>query len=103
MSELGGKYIQLTNEHKSILDIEKQFINSPDDKLFDIYVNKLVRFKDEFERLMNTNDKDLKQYFSDIKNDITKLRTAIDNKTPLELIKTSFVSAVVRVLVANLL
>lgn len=100
---LGKRYLQLSMEHRSLLDLEKQLIDNPNDTLFDVYINKLLWFKDEFEHLITEQSKSLDQYFENIRQDLIKIRVAVENKTSLELIKTSFVSAVARVLVANIL
>ncbi|MEI8253565.1 MAG: hypothetical protein WCG25_07680 [bacterium] len=95
--------MELSREHKNILEYEKKFIDNPDDSTFDTYVDKLAWFKGEFEHLISKESKGLTQYFQNIKDDLARIRIALDNKTPRELIKTSCVSAIARVLVANML
>jgi|GEM_PF-3968880 len=95
------RYSELVSLHKSILGIEKELIASPDPQKFSLYIERMRLFQAEFEALNKEDISGLRKYFGDIKNDLEKVEDARKNGKPLEHLKKSLVSAVVRVIVAN--
>lgn len=96
-----SRYSELVSLHKSILEIEKELIASPDQQKFGLYLERMRLFQAEFEALNREDVPGLQKYFGDIKADLEKVDEARNNGKPLEHLKRSLVSAVVRVVVAN--
>lgn len=97
------RYTELISAQKDILQIERELIDSPDEAKFDLYMSRMGAFNTEFQNLDNGEIEELKKYFSDIESDLKKIEEAKQQGKPLETLKTSFVSAIVRVAVADVI
>jgi dGTP triphosphohydrolase len=101
-SNIIQRYTELVSQHKDILEIEKELIDSPDEQKFQLYLKRMEMFSAEFKALEEGKIEELKKYFSDIENDLKKVQEALKQGKPLEYLKQSLVSAVVRVVVSNI-
>lgn len=101
VSKIIQRYTELISSHKDILKIEKELIESPDDSKFELYLKRMDMFSSEFSILNQGEIDGLKSYFSDIESDLKKIEEARKQGKPLDHLKQSLVSAVVRVVVAN--
>lgn len=96
------RYTELVSAHKDILDIERDLIDKPEEVKFDLYMTRMSAFNAEFQYLNSGEIEELKQYFADIESDLKKIEEAKKQGKPLDTLKTSFVSATVRVAVSNI-
>lgn len=101
-SNIIERYTELVSQHKDILDLEKELISSPDEKKVELYLKRMELFSAEFKALEEGKIEELKKYFGDIESDLKKVQEALKQGKPLEHLKTSLVSAVVRVVVSNM-
>jgi len=101
VSKIIQRYTELISAHEEILQIERELIDSPDEAKFELYLTRMEMFSSEFQSLDNGEIEELKKYFSDIESDLKKIEEAQKQGKPLEHLKQSCVSAVVRVAVAN--
>lgn len=97
------RYTELVNLHKDIIEIEKEFIEHPEDQSFQLYLKRMGLFNSEFNTLHQEENEEIKKYFQDIENDLQKIDETSKKKNPLAHLPPSIVSAVVRVGVANVL
>ena len=97
------RYTELISAHRDILEIERELIDDPDEAKFDLYMSRMGAFNTEFQNLDNGEIEELKKYFSDIEGDLKKIEEAKQQGKPLDTLKTSLVSAVVRVAVADVI
>lgn len=96
------RYSELVSSHEDILKIERELIESPDEPKLELYLKRMDLFSSEFEILDQGEIEGLKEYFSEINNDLQKIEEAIKQNKPIEYLKRSLVSAVVRVAVSNI-
>lgn len=101
VSKIIQRYTELVSLHKDIIKIEKELIESPDESKFDLYLKRMGMFGAEFKNLDQEEIEGLKKYFNDIESDLNKIEEAKKQGKPLDYLKQSFVSAVVRVVVAD--
>ncbi|MEK7464735.1 MAG: hypothetical protein AAB617_03075 [Patescibacteria group bacterium] len=102
-SKIIERYSELISSHEDILKIEKELIESPDESKMELYLKRMGMFSAEFKVMDKGEIEGLKKYFSDIESDLQKVEEARKQGKPLEHLKQSVVSAVVRVAVANMI
>ena len=100
-SNIIQRYTELVSQHKDILEIERELIDSPDEEKFQLYLKRMDVFSSEFKTLEVGKIEVLQKYFSDIDADLKKVQEALKQGKPLDYLKQSLVSAVVRVIVSN--
>lgn len=101
-SEIIGRYTDLVSQHKDILELERELVESPDEGKFELYLKRMEAFVAEFKALQDEKVDGLKEYFTNIEADLRKAEEAMKQGKPLEYLKQSAVSAVVRVVVSNI-
>jgi hypothetical protein len=101
-SNIIQRYTELVSQHKDILEIERELIDSPDEEKFQLYLKRMDAFSSEFKALEEGKIEELKKYFGDIESDLKKVQEALKQGKPLDYLKQSVVSAVVRVVVSNI-
>jgi DNA repair exonuclease SbcCD ATPase subunit len=103
VSKIIQRYTEIISTHKDILQIERDLIDNPDEAKFELYLTRMSAFNTEFQNLDNGEIEALKKYFTDIESDLKKIEEAKQKGKHLETLKTSFVSAIVRVAVADVI
>ena len=101
-SDIIKRYTELISQHKDILELERELIDSPDEEKFQLYLKRMDMFSTEFKTIEEGKIEELKKYFSDIESDLKKVQEALKQGKPLDYLKQSLVSAVVRVIVSNM-
>jgi hypothetical protein len=103
VSKINQRYTELVSSHKDILKIEKELIESPDEKKFELYIKRMEMFSSEFSSLDQEKNEELNKYFSDIESDLKMIEEAKKRTKPLEYLAESCVSAFMRVIVSQVI
>lgn len=102
VSKINQRYTELVSSHKDILKIEKELIESPSEKKFELYIKRMEMFSSEFSSLDQGKIEELSKYFGDIESDLKKVEDAKKHTKPLEYLAESCVSSFMRVIIADI-